>query len=173
MLDIERRAFLATGLKRLIVNSRMVADEIERHYPGAAGRTLVVHNGVEWTEFQEFFDAGEASRDRIRGELGLLPGRYYYLFAGNGFSRKGLAPAIRALANLPVEAELVVVGRDNREGDYRRMAVRAGVATRVHFHGSRRSIIPHLQASDAFVLPTLYDPFSNACPRRSPWGCSR
>jgi UDP-glucose:(heptosyl)LPS alpha-1,3-glucosyltransferase len=40
--------------------------------------------------------------------------------------------------------------------------VRLGVAGRVRFVGGVSDVRPFLAAADAFVLPTLYDPFPNA-----------
>jgi len=42
------------------------------------------------------------------------------------------------------------------------MARRAGVGGRVVFAGPQQDPRPYLGAADAFVLPTLYDPLSNA-----------
>jgi len=36
------------------------------------------------------------------------------------------------------------------------------VADRVHFAGPQLDVRPYLGAADAFVLPTIYDPLSNA-----------
>jgi len=34
---------------------------------------------------------------------------------------------------------------------------------RVHFLGPVKDMAPYLAAADVFILPTIYDPFSNAC----------
>ncbi len=63
---------------------------------------------------------------------------------------------------LPEETELIVVGKDRHEQWYQRLAKRLGLSARVHFFGPQKNVIPFFQAADAFVLPTIYDPFSNA-----------
>jgi UDP-glucose:(heptosyl)LPS alpha-1,3-glucosyltransferase len=85
-----------------------------------------------------------------------------FLLVGSGYARKGVATAIRALARLPARARLVVVGRDKDPSRYVAQAERAGVAGRVVFAGPRQDPRPYYGAADAFVLPTLYDPLSNA-----------
>jgi len=40
--------------------------------------------------------------------------------------------------------------------------VKLGIAARVRFVGGVSDVRPFLAAADAFVLPTLYDPFPNA-----------
>jgi UDP-glucose:(heptosyl)LPS alpha-1,3-glucosyltransferase len=46
----------------------------------------------------------------------------------------------------------------DKEEQYR--CGKKGTFAEVHF--TRKDVIPFYQAADAFVLPTLYDPFSNA-----------
>jgi UDP-glucose:(heptosyl)LPS alpha-1,3-glucosyltransferase len=72
---------------------------------------------------------------------------------------RGLEGNLRA-SLLPDDAELIVVGRDKRRSSTGTWQKR-GLSQRVHFFGPRKSH-SFYQAADAFVLPTLYDPFSNA-----------
>jgi UDP-glucose:(heptosyl)LPS alpha-1,3-glucosyltransferase len=81
---------------------------------------------------------------------------------GSGYARKGVPIALRALARLPERARLIVVGRDKDAARYEGLARRAGVRERVVFAGPQEDPRPFLGAADAFVLPTLYDPLSNA-----------
>jgi UDP-glucose:(heptosyl)LPS alpha-1,3-glucosyltransferase len=123
---------------------------------------MVIHNGVEWHEFTDVFRQGRAQKESIRDNLGLRAGGFFFLFVGSGFERKGLKKAIAALSLLPAETELIVVGRDKKETEYRDMTHKRRLSRRVHFFGPRKDVRPFYQAADAFVLPTLYDPFSNA-----------
>jgi glycogen synthase len=54
------------------------------------------------------------------------------------------------------------VGRDRHIERYRALAARHGVAQRVTLAGPQHDPKPYFGAADAFVLPTLYDPFPNA-----------
>ena len=162
MLEIERRSLACPHLRRLVCNSRMVQREFVELYGVAEGRTAVVHNGVQWRAYAAPFDAALASPAQVKREVGLAPDAFHFLFVGSGYDRKGLRFALEALRRLPGDCRLVVVGRDGSEGRYRRLAARDGLGARVTFAGPRRDVIPYLQACDAFVLPTIYDPFSNA-----------
>ncbi|MBS1114673.1 MAG: WabG [Nitrospirae bacterium] len=161
-LALEKRAFLSPGLRKIICNSHLVRREIEEFYPGVSRKLMVIHNGVEWHEFSGPFSQASARRESLRGQLDLRTGRFFFLFVGSGYARKGLGKAISALPLLPDDAELIVVGKDKEEEQYRELAKKRGLSQRVHFFGPRKEIIPFYQAADAFVLPTLYDPFSNA-----------
>jgi UDP-glucose:(heptosyl)LPS alpha-1,3-glucosyltransferase len=72
--------------------------------------------------------------------------------------------ALRAFALGPLRerALLVIVGEDKRRGRYERLARRLGIAGNVRFTGAQDDVLPYYQGADAFVLPTLYDPQSNA-----------
>ena len=161
-LAMEKKAFLSPGLRKIICNSHLVRKEIEEFYPAVSRKLMVIHNGVEWRELSGPFRQASARRESIRGQLDLRAGKFFFLFVGSGYARKGLEKAISALSLLPDTAELIVVGKDKEEELYRDMAKKRGLSKRVHFFGPRKEIIPFYQAADAFVLPTLYDPFSNA-----------
>lgn len=89
------------------------------------------------------------------------------LFVGSGFKRKGLATVIRALPVVKTMEQdisrlrLLVVGKD-APGPYIRLASRLGVGDRVTFAGGTTRPEDFYGAADIFVLPTMYDPFSNA-----------
>jgi len=162
MLRIEKNAFLSDNLEKIFCNSFLVRDEMLRYYPATAGKLIVVHNGVEWNEFSGVFEQGLRDRDRLRSELSLRSEMFYFLIVGSGYERKGVAKAIEALKMLPEKTGLIIVGKDKHEQRYRRLANRLGLSARVIFCGPQKNIIPFFQSADAFVLPTIYDPFSNA-----------
>lgn len=162
MLKIERRALLAETLKRIVCNSYLVRDELLQYFPETRDKLKVVHNGVQWNEYTEAFAHGMKEKDAVRIQLSLREGIFYFLYIGSGYGRKGLPKAIEALKMLPENTELIVVGKDRYEQRYHRLANKLGLSARVHFFGPQKNVIPFFQAADAFVLPTLYDPFSNA-----------
>jgi UDP-glucose:(heptosyl)LPS alpha-1,3-glucosyltransferase len=162
MIRLERRAFLSDNLKRIFCNSHLVKNEILHFYPGTEKKLMVVHNGVEWHEFSRPFEEGLAKREQILENMRLQPDRYYFLFLGSGYKRKGLMKALMALRMLPEYVELLVAGKDGQIENYKSFCEKIGIAGRVHFFGPQKDVIPFLQISDAFVLPTIYDPFSNA-----------
>ncbi len=57
---------------------------------------------------------------------------------------------------------LLVAGADRKLAQHRALAGRLGVAAQVRFLGGVDDVRPLLWAADAFVLPTLYDPFPTA-----------
>lgn len=154
----EKRMFEHPRLRAVICNSRMVRDEIQRAFRIAPEKLHLIYNGVDLDHFHPGH-RGEM-RGALRAELGCRPRDTLFLFVGSGFSRKGLAAAIDALAACKNDSLwLLVAGKD---GDYARYAERAraaGVSGRVRFLGPRDDVRPIYAAADCFVLPSRYDPF--------------
>ena len=150
ILELECALFTG-GARRVIANSQMVKDEIIRFYGTPAEHVHVVHNGVP------FHAAEPAARENVRKELAIASQEYVALFAGTGWERKGLRHAIAAVNALKNPATLLVAGRGERRG--------LPASSRVKFLGALpgEKLRAVLAAADVFVLPTIYDPFSNAC----------
>ncbi len=161
LLALEQTLFSVTGARQVIANSKLVRAEILAHYPDfPADRIKVIYNGLP---AGKFYAAGRDERTTARAALGLSPEEFVILFAGSGWERKGLAHALAAVARLPdaPQPRLLVAGRGRAESFLR--AARKTAAARTRFLGPQRDMGSSYAAADVFVLPTLYDPFSNAC----------
>jgi UDP-glucose:(heptosyl)LPS alpha-1,3-glucosyltransferase len=156
---MERRMFASPWLSAVICNSRMVRDEIRERFSIPENKLHVVYNAVDCDDFSPALRR-ERTALRVRHRIPL--DATVYLLVGSGFERKGVATAIEALAELPPPAHLLVVGRDKDPEHYERIARRHGVADRVTLAGPQVDPRPYYGAADAFVLPSLYDPFPNA-----------
>ena len=93
------------------------------------------------------------------------PWRWRLLYIGRLDARKGVHTAIEALALLPPEAHLDIVGGWDAVEDarLRRLAASVGVGERVVFHGHRRrsELAAAYAAADAVVFPVVWE---------EPWG---
>jgi len=76
------------------------------------------------------------------------------LFAGSGWARKGLLFAIEAVKASGKKVRLLVAGR----GDKRKFR-----SNEITFLDVVQDMPSLYGAADIFLLPTVYDPFSNAC----------
>lgn len=160
LLSAERALFGSPRLKAVICNSTMVKDEIRARFGVADSILHVIYSAIDGAAFHPGLRT--LYRDRERQRLGIPADAVVFAFVGSGFERKGLAGALEALARMPERAWLLAVGRDKHAVRYERLAARLGVAARVRFTGGVDDVKPCYGASDAFVLPTLYDPFPNA-----------
>ena len=159
VLDMERRLFASRALRAVICNSRMVRDEIRERFGLPESKLHVIYNAVDSEVFSPQLKEHRAA---IRGKLGVPESATVFLLVGSGYERKGVATAIAALARLPGDTYLFVAGRDKSRGRYKRLAQELGVANRVALLGAQDDVRPFFGASDAFVLPTVYDPCPNA-----------
>jgi UDP-glucose:(heptosyl)LPS alpha-1,3-glucosyltransferase len=148
ILELEATLFSRDSKTEIIVNSEMVKFEIQGYYGKPYERIHVVYNGYKPPAI-----AGDP-RSRIRQELGLREEDVVLLFSGSGWDRKGLRYAIRAASHLRSEGvKLIVAGRGNP------VSMPRGP---VRYLGPVQDMPAHYEAADIFILPTLYDPFSNA-----------
>src|SRR6266446_6852066 len=148
MLELELALF-AGGAQRVIAHSEMVKREAQEFYGYPAAQIDVVPNGVPLSDFRP--DPG--ARRLRRKNLLLRDDEIAVLFVGSGWARKGLRFAVAAVKSLGGDFRLLVAGRG-------RSRARARIVQRL---GAVRDLPALYQAADIFFLPTLYDPFSNAC----------
>jgi len=119
----------------------------------------VIPNGVDTRHFRPPESRAQA-RQAVRHVTGPVPEEgLVLLFAGYEFGRKGLAPAIEAIARAGDERMRLWVAGGDEPAPYRRLAERLRVSDRVLFLGHQAEMRPLFQAADAFLLPTSYEAF--------------
>jgi len=159
LLRLEQSLFSGGNTKRVIAGSQMVKDEIINLYGYPADKIDIVRNGVPLKKFR--FDP--EFREKSRDELNLKPDQIALLFAGSGWERKGLLFAIEAAALWQDrKMRLLVAGRGNASL-YKTRRLRFWREEQVQFLGEVADMLRVYAAADIFILPTIYDPFSNAC----------
>jgi UDP-glucose:(heptosyl)LPS alpha-1,3-glucosyltransferase len=146
VLALERAVFDPSGTRAVVANSHLVRDQILANFPYPAERIHVIPNGIGPA-------APAPPRSEALRRFGLDDGVRRALFLGTGWKRKGLETALRAVAMME-NTELLVAGRGPADL-YRGDAVR--------FLGPVADLPGLFAAADMLVLPTWYDPFSNAC----------
>ena len=160
LLAAEHQLFTSTRLKTVICNSEMVRGEIARRFATPADKLELIRNAVDGAHFHPGL-RGEFGA-AVRQQLGIPREATVFAFVGSGFERKGAGAFLHALARRREPAWAIIAGRVKHGARYGRLSVRLGIAERVRFVGGVSDVRPFLAAADAFVLPTLYDPFPNA-----------
>jgi UDP-glucose:(heptosyl)LPS alpha-1,3-glucosyltransferase len=162
ILHLEKTLFSGKGLKCVVAISERCKEEYIRHYGLPEDMICVIYCGVDTDEFNP--ERLKGLRQDARKGLGVSERDVVILFAGSGFERKGLKFLIRALGVLKHYAglRLVVAGKGS-PWRYEEEARALGVRERVMFLGPRRDMLNLYSASDIFCLPSVYEPFSNAC----------
>lgn len=149
ILELERALFTG-GARRVIANSQMVKRQAGEFYGYPADQIEVVPNGVPLLEFRPDPDVRQLRRRILR----LGDDDIAVLFVGSGWERKGLRAAVGAVKSLDKKVRLLIAGRG------RSSMARGNAIQRL---GEVRDLPAVYAAADLFLLPTLYDPFSNAC----------
>ena len=145
---VERRLLTGAAPPVVLCLSGLIRSAVLRHYPRLPDdRLTTLFNG---TDLARFDPVGPRADLGVAGPLGLI--------LAQDFRRKGVAEAVRAVADVPGWT-LVVGGRDDA-GPYRRLAGRLGVAGRVRFVGPVADPAAAYRAADLFLLPTRHDPCS-------------
>jgi UDP-glucose:(heptosyl)LPS alpha-1,3-glucosyltransferase len=161
-LIMERKIFDPRNYRRIIAISKLDEELARKYYKVPSSRIRVIYNGVDHTRFNPALR--EKFRRAVREKYGIADEKVVFLFAAMDWKRKGLVYALEAVQLLDESqrnrAVLLVVGRGDRN-EYERIARRLGVAESVVWEGPVRDIEQYYGAADAFVFPTLYDPFAN------------
>ncbi|MBN2654256.1 MAG: glycosyltransferase family 4 protein [Nitrospirae bacterium] len=160
MLLIEKRLFESTPV--IIANSQMVKNQIIRHYSIQSEKIHVIYNGVDLARFNPANK--KLWRTKIRDQYGINHDARVALLVGSEFKRKGLATIIKALSSAKSycsNLHLLVLGKGDKK-EYSKLANALGISSMITFIEPQKEIERFYAASDIFILPTLYDPFSNA-----------
>ncbi len=153
--DLLTRAGAAT---KVLCVSELVKETARRHYGLPEERLVTLFNAIDATFYNPIINPG--ARDDTRKKHGRGPEQVVALIVAQDFRRKGVRPAIEALAKVRDERlVLLVVGKPDA-APYRALAASLGVAHRVIFAGPTTYTYAYYRAADFFVLPTWHDPCS-------------
>lgn len=151
----EAKDFKKGNYKKIIAVSKMVKDEIIEKYEVPENDIIVNHNGVDINYFHP--QNKNKFRDSIRNKHGITDNDFTILFLGTGFKRKGLIYILRALKLLK-DVKLLVVGNGDVK-KFKKISQDLDVIDQVTFVGAVNNVEAYYAASDAFVFPTIYEPF--------------
>jgi glycosyltransferase involved in cell wall biosynthesis len=151
-LALERARFKTRAGLHIAVASQQLALDMTQNYPSAVQRLNVITPGVA-------VPSSSLSQAQARELLGLADAPTL-LFVANDYARKGLDALLHALALLPAQVQLIVVGKTTQAASYARRAFEAGVSQRVRFIGTLHDMSLAYRAADALAHPTLEDSYA-------------
>lgn len=150
ILRLEQALLGRGGAGRVIANSEMVKNEIVQLYGYPQARIEVIRNGLPVEHFAPSAERRRASRT----SMGIQPDEVAVLFVGSGWERKGLRYAAAAVEACDDRRIRLFVAGEGNQARFR--------SPRISFLGVRHDLPALYGAADIFLLPTMYDPFSNA-----------
>jgi UDP-glucose:(heptosyl)LPS alpha-1,3-glucosyltransferase len=149
-----------SGVHRVVVNlTGAERDLLRRVYGSLPSPAVVIGNGVDIDRFRPANDVErKAARAGVDPQTPLPADGVVALFVGHEFDRKGLPLIIKALAHVPDELRLLVVGgSDDMVASARALARHHGVEKKVHLIGPLADPLVAFHAADLFVLPSAYE----------------
>lgn len=156
LLYLEKKTF--ENSKIIIANSKMVNNDIQRNYHTPAEKIHIIYNGVD---LQRFHSADDDKKAAVKYSMG-LQGMKVVLFVGADLDRKGLPVLLKAFSVMKDKDIKLLVAGKKAKSRHILLAKRLGIKEDVIFWGPEKDITKLYAAADIFVLPTIYDPFSNA-----------
>ena len=153
ILQLEQSLYNTQSSTKIIANSRLVAQEIQDIYQARSENIQVIHNGYNSPTYTE--DEILDMRRKKRAELNLSDNDTTIIFVGSGWKRKGLRYLTDVMPALSQQnVKLLVAGKGKQPSSPPEHTI---------YLGEVSELTPLYFAADIFSLPTLYDPFSNAC----------
>jgi glycosyltransferase involved in cell wall biosynthesis len=156
--DHKRRKVFGALSDLVIVNSRVIRDELARASWFDVSKVRVLHNGV-------CLDPPDAERGRAAlREFGVPVGARVVCGAGRLTSQKGFDNLIEAFARIAEprgDIRLVILGEGGRRRELEKQAAATGVGSRIHLVGHRRDVRDILAAADVYALSSVNEGMAN------------
>ncbi|NMM04969.1 MAG: glycosyltransferase family 4 protein [Polaromonas sp.] len=155
-LGLERLRYAASHGLQVVVTSESLRSIMASTYPGCREMVSVITPGITMPELP----VTKLRRSRAREQLGLPTAGACLLFVANDYRKKGLEILLQALAQLPSDVMLAVVGNSSHISEFRAQAEALRLAERVFFLGPLKDVGLAYEASNCLVHPTLEDTFA-------------
>lgn len=161
-LELGLLKLLNPGASRFVVNSQAVKQHVQKVEGVPPEKIELIYNGVVLGAFK----ADDASvREGVRMELGIPANSPILILVANLRPVKAIDVFLESVARIATEhpdAHVVIAGEGDERKKLETMALSLGLATRVHFVGSRADIPRLLKASNIGVLSSNSEGLSNA-----------
>jgi glycosyltransferase involved in cell wall biosynthesis len=147
--------WMAHWVNGFIAVSNDVETAILQTIGPVQGRIEIISNGVDTRRYRSV-----ANRSATRCMLGFKGDEILYTVVGTLKEQKGHRYLIDAVAPLIVRTprlHILIVGDGELRGHLKDQVHAAGIDGNVHFLGNRSDVPAILSASDAFVLPSLWE----------------
>src|SRR5690606_7435438 len=155
-LHLEARRVAPRPGHRAVAVSGLISDQLRQAYPGLSD-TPIIPPGVA-----PCVDGDQSRRRATREALGFADDDHVCLLVARNPLRKGLPTVLDALAELPQEFKLLIVGGNAAVRDYVARRDASYLLTRVRVVDETPHVAQYYEAADLYVHPTLNDSFGMA-----------
>lgn len=165
---IKRRVWFVYPLFKHIFIKADIVQAISHHLGvfavnmGFRAEPHIVPNGVDIQRFS--YEFSKKTLQNLKTKIGLLPKDIVLITTSRLVKKNGLQDIIDALALLPQQYKLLVLGVGELEHELRFQAKRLGVDARVVFVGfvSHSDLPKYLRISNIFIRPSLSEGLGNS-----------
>lgn len=152
-LWIEQKRLCSVGHHAVFV-SQLLLDETRQALPGLSSGVFIPP-GVAVPELALTLP----QRAELRRALGLAGDQMVIGFIGHDFKKKGLDTLLRAVALLPFDVQVVVIGKPDQAPRYADLVAKLGPGKKCRFLGVVREMSVVYGAIDCLAHPTTQDVF--------------
>jgi len=142
-----KRPLMRRFRKTLCISEYVKSELQKQHWPNLH----VLYNFVN----TERFRPDPEQRREARRSLG-VDGEFVALTVAYLIKDKGVDVAVKALAELPEDVVLWIVGDGPERGNLEALAQDLNLGRRVRCFGSLQTIVPLIQAADCFLCPSVW-----------------
>ena len=146
--------WLMSGTATVIASAESVREYYIKQIHADPRRVEVIYNAVDWSAL-----VTTMTRATMRSALGIPADAHVIAIIARLTEQKAHRVLIDAVHATPAlaHAHLLVVGDGELRGDLVQQVDALGLGHRVHFVGARRDLGDLLNASDVFVMPSLWE----------------
>ena len=159
-LGLERWRYAWQAHRQIVVTSNSLRSIMAVSYPLSESMLSVITPGIDLPQLAQGVDAQKQTRAAAKRRLSLPATGTCLLFIANDFRKKGFNTLLNALAHLPEDTVLAVVGNPDQKHDFSHGIGQLKLSHRVFFLGRMADISQAYLAADCLVHPTLEDTFA-------------
>lgn len=156
-LLLERLRYVRRAGRQVVVTSESLKHIMTASFPECLKMISVITPGIT---MPSPLPVTPQRKLEARAALGLPTTGRAVLFVGNDYQKKGLKTLIEAVAALPADVSVAVVGDSAQISLFGEQVRALGLDDRVFFLGSLRDVAPAYEAADCLAHPTLEDTFA-------------
>lgn len=152
--------YICKGADCTVSCSREIADDLVEHYGLLSSKSQVIYNGLDLPTIRE-----KAQKQlSLESEL-MFHKRKTIITVGRMTHQKGqwhLLNAVKELHDKGIQARLIILGDGELRPVLEKQARMMGISEYITLPGFVENPFQYLARADVFVMPSLYEGFSNA-----------
>ena len=155
-LALERLRYATRPGRQVVVTSDSLQAIMGSSYPACNEMLSVITPGITMPQLP----VTPQRKGEAKARLGLPAIGRCLLFVANDYRKKGLQVLLEALAQLPADVVLAVVGNPAQMSLFTELINALNLRKRIFFLGSLKDVGTAYKAADCLVHPTLEDTFA-------------